>query len=129
MKAELAKYEVDPDGFWKMAQFSGGDGYDTMGVAERRKWHAVPVWGSRGWDLGSWPLVIVYVRNRPGSFDVAEYVEGDITCWSCPTEETRNAIIDELAFFHWKMTDKPWVENYNSLEELPDELKGPYRNR
>jgi len=129
MKTELEQYQVAPEGFWLVEQMSGGDGYDAMEVAERRKWHAIPAWGSRGWDLGSWPLVVVYVRNRPGSFDVAEYCEGDITMYACPTEEIRNEIINSLAFFHWKMREETWVEKYDSVDELPDELKGPYRNR
>jgi len=47
--------------------------------------------------------------------------------WSCPTKEIRQQVTDELAFFHWKFSNKEWVWDYTSVDELPDELKGPYR--
>ena len=129
MKAELEQYQVEPKAFWAAAQMMGMDGYDTMEVAEARKWHAVPVWGSRGWDLGSWPLVVIYHRDEPNKYSVAEYCEGDITVYDCPTKELREAITNEIAFFHWHFQEESWVKGYNCVDELPDELKGPYRNR
>jgi len=90
-------------------------------------WRAIPSWGRDGYDLGSWPLVIVFVRNLDGRFDVIEYVEGDVAMYSCPTADIRKAIIDELAFFHWKHQGEDWVKDYESVDQLPGELKGPYR--
>lgn len=34
-----------------------GDGYDWM--SELQKWAAIPGWGRDGWDMGSWPYVII----------------------------------------------------------------------
>ena len=55
-----------------------------------------------------------------------EYVEGDVTMWSCPTKELRQHITDELAFFHWKHQHEEWVEGYDSVEQLPEDLRGSY---
>ncbi len=61
-------------------------------------------------------------------YQVIEYVEGDVTMWSCPTELIREAITTELAFFHWKHQSKEWVELYDSVDQLPDDLKCPYQD-
>jgi hypothetical protein len=130
MNDELNKYKVDPGNFWKGLLMSGGDGYDDMELAEKHGWHAIPAWGKDGWNLGSWPLVIVFHRNlKKGdetAYQVIEYVEGDVTMWSCPTAEIRQQVTDELAFFHWKFSHQEWVKEYNSVDELPDELRGSY---
>jgi hypothetical protein len=130
MKDELNQYKVDPGNFWKGLLMLGGDGYDDMELAEKHGWHSIPVWGKDGWNLGSWPLVIVFHRNlkKDGEtlYQVIEYVEGDVTMWSCPTKELRQQVIDELAFFHWKHTMEEWVEGYDSVDQLPDALRGPY---
>ncbi len=62
-------------------------------------------------------------------FQVVEYVEGDVTMWSCPSKLMRQQIIDCLAFFHWSHTDKPWVRDYESIDKVPldSELRGPYK--
>ena len=129
MKAELEQYQVEPKAFWAAAQMLGGDGYDMMEIAEQRKWRAISAWGEKGWDAGSWPLVVIYHRDQPDQYSVCEYVEGDVTVYTCPTKELRNQITDEICFFHWKFRDESWVKGYDSVDELPDELKGPYRNR
>lgn len=127
MKPELKQYRVEPGSFWQALQMMGVDGYDTIGLAEKRKWYVIPSWGRDGYNLGRWPLVIVFVRNTKESFDVIEYVEGDVCMYACPTSEIRQSIIDELAFFHWKHQGESWVKEYESVEQLPEELCGPYR--
>lgn len=131
MKEELNKYKVEPDTFWEALPMMGGDGYDDMDAAQKFGWHAIGGWGRDGYNLGAWPLVIIFFRDlNKGSevlYQVAEYVEGDVAMWSCPTEEIRQQVTDELAFFHWKHSEKEWVGLYSSVDELPDELKGPYR--
>jgi hypothetical protein len=77
-------------------------------------------------------LVIVFFRNLKLKqedtvlYQMIEYVEGDVTMWSCPTKELRRAVIDEVAFFHWKHMHEEWVEGYDSVDQLPPELRGPY---
>ena len=130
MNDALNQYRVDPGNFWKGLIMLGGDGYDDMELAEKHGWQPISAWGKEGWNLGSWPLVIVFFRNlKKGDenfYQVIEYVEGDVTMWSCPTKELRQQVIDELAFFHWKFSNKEWVNDYTSVDELPDELRGPY---
>ncbi len=127
MRAELKQYRVEPEPMWQRLLVRGGDGYDAMEFAEQRGWLALAAWGKDGYDLGSWPLVIVFFRNREELFDVIEYVEGDVTQYACPTQNIRDAITDELAFFHWKYQGESWVDDYDSVEQLPAELRGPYR--
>jgi len=130
MNDALNKYKVDPGIFWKGLIMLGGDGYDDMELAEKHGWQPISAWGKEGWNLGSWPLVIVFYRNLKKEdeilYQVIEYVEGDVTMWSCQTKELRQQVIDELAFFHWKFSHKEWVKEYNSVDQLPDELRGPY---
>lgn len=121
-------YEVKPEAFWE-STWRYGDGYDVMGVARRKGWREIASWGEDGWDLGSWPYVIVFFRQKGGCFEVVEYVEGDVTKWVCPTVEIRNQIIDEIAFRWWKQAEESWVKGYESVDELPETLKGPYRVR
>jgi hypothetical protein len=102
-----------------------------MELAEKHGWHAIDAWGRDGYNLGSWPLVIIFFRDltkgNEVSYQVVEYVEGDVAMWNCPTKEIRQQVTDELALFHWKFSNKEWVWDYTSVDELPDELKGPYR--
>ena len=128
MKTELKQYEVEPEPLWQ-STWRYGDGYSLMGAAETRQWHAIGCWGRDGYDLGSWPLVIVFFRDHDdeGKYDLVYYVEGDTWMYTCPTKEIRNAVCDELAFFHWKNNSEKWVEGYESVEQLPAELRGPYR--
>lgn len=132
MREELNQYKVEPGRFWKALPMLGGDGYDDMELAQKRGWNAIGDWGADGYNLGSWPLVIVFFRDlQKGDevvYQVIEYVEGDVNMWSCPTEEVREEVTNELAFFHWKHQGKEWVKGYDSVEQLPPELKGPYRS-
>ena len=130
MNDALNQYKVDPGNFWKGLIMLGGDGYDDMELAEKHGWHPISAWGKEGWNLGSWPLVIVFYRNLKKEdeilYQVIEYVEGDVTMWSCPTKELRQQVTDELAFFHWKHMHEEWVEGYDSVDQLPPELRGAY---
>jgi hypothetical protein len=103
-----------------------------MEQANKRGWHEVPSWGSRGWDLGSWPLVIVYFRDAKVQgtifYQVAEYVEGDVTVYSCTSPELREQICNEIAFYHWQMQEQDSVRSIETFADLPDEFKGPFRH-
>jgi hypothetical protein len=127
---QMDAYQGEPPAFWK-GTFLLGDGYDVMEAAEGFGWHAVSSWGKDGWDLGSWPLVIVFVRNTAGKFHVIEYVEGDVTMWSCPSQLMRQQIIDSLAFFHWKHREMPWVKDFESIDTVPLDaaIRGSYSSK
>lgn len=126
MKDELKQYEVEPTGFWQ-ATWMMGDGYDVMEYAHNKGWSVIGGWGRDGYDLGSWPYVIVFQKREGDTFNLVLYVEGDVTAYKVPTIELRNAVVDEWAFFYWKNHKEDWVKGYNSVDELPEELKGPYR--
>ena len=127
MKDELKQYHVASDPFWEGLRLLGGDGYDDMEMAAKRGWQTISAWGKAGWNLGSWPLVIVFFRTWKGWYEVAEYVEGDVTTYKCPTKALRNEVTDEIAFFHWKHRSESWVQGYESVTQLPSDLRGPYR--
>ena len=97
----LNEYEVVPDPLWFVLQFSGADGYDYIEVAFIYRWMALPSWGEEGFDLGQWPLVVIFTKNKPDCFQLAQTIEGDITQWHFPTQELRDAAITELATY-WR---------------------------
>jgi len=32
-----------------------------------------------------------------------------------------------MAFWHWKNDGEEWVKGYETVDQLPEELRGPYR--
>lgn len=130
---QFKQYEVESEPFWEELHFAGYDGYDIMEQALAQGWHAIAGWGKEGWNLGNWPYVVVYSRQVGTGYEVALYVEGDMTTYKCPTKELRNQVIDEIAFFYWKRRpaeDTEWIDGYReceSADQLPEHLRGPYR--
>ena len=59
-----------------------GEGYEWMSQLGNG-WYAVPGWGQDGWDLGSWPYVIVCHcdgdTDEGQPFGLVVYVESDVT--------------------------------------------------
>jgi hypothetical protein len=119
------EYRLDPEAFWTVCQMRGDDGYDRIEAARSKRWQAIPSWGQDGWDLGSWPIVVIYHRQSAEGFDLAENVEGDATVYRYPTREMRDAATDQLAFWHWKHTGEDWVAGIDSVEEAPH-FCGPF---
>jgi hypothetical protein len=54
------------------------DGYSDMEAEEGRGWRALPSWGRDGWDLGKWPYVVLYKRERDDKprFELMAICEG-----------------------------------------------------
>jgi hypothetical protein len=123
---ELRQYRVDPEGIWAIAQYGGGDGYDRMETVKPQGWRAVPSWGRDGWDLGTWPLVVIYHREADGSFDLATNVEGDATTYRFPTRELRDAATDLIALFYWRSRSEDWSKGIHTVAEMPANLRGPF---
>jgi hypothetical protein len=129
-KIDTSRYEYPTPTVWS------DDGYEFMDKAHKHAgWRIVGSWGRDGWDLGSWPLVIVQHRElgeHTDTFDVLYYVEGDITIERYPTREERDARTDELAVFHWLCEGERWVkdlgidQNNIDLTKVPAYLRGPY---
>ncbi len=129
MKAETLTFRTEPEPFWSICQMRGDDGYDRIEVARRHGWEAIPGWGRDGWDLGSWPLVVIFHRERDGRYELAENVEGDVAAYSFPSREERDRTTDELAFYHWKHECEEWVVGIETADDMPDHLRGPYSRK
>lgn len=104
-----------------------GDGHDFIDNLSGG-WVVVPLWGSRGWNLGEWPYVIIAACKTKGNdpvFGVCYYVEHDVTITSHASTEEQHQRIDELAEWHWR-------HHENGPKDLPPEKgllshhRGPY---
>jgi hypothetical protein len=120
------QYQVAPEPFWQLAQIRGEDGDDRIEKARPYGWCAVPSWGLDGWDLGTWPLVVILHRQSADGFELAYDVEGDVTVYRYPTRELRDAATDCLAFWHWKHHSAEWVEGEDNIDAAPDRLRGRF---
>src|SRR5207248_5523179 len=98
--AGYPQYQVEPEGVWAFGKARGLDGYSIASVAEHFGWRAIGSWGCDGWDLGSWPLIVVFHREKNSHFDLALYVEGDVTTYSFPAQELLVRATEDIAFFH-----------------------------
>jgi len=121
-----ATYRVPGESFWDRARMLGDDGYDVMERAEAHYWSVIPSWGRDGWDLGSWPLVIMCHRTSGGAYELAYYVEGDVRVYRYPARELRDAATDVLAFWHWRHAEEEWVAGIERVEDAPEHLRGAF---
>ena len=140
-RVELAMHERPPT-------YSGlglvGDDYERSSVFESFGWTVLASWGARGYDLGSWPLVMFYVRRslKAGELDVwflLYDVEGDITTYRFASRADLWAAIDYLFVWHLIQSRTPCPELEASrltIEQLdvgtapiPEALRGPYEGR
>jgi len=120
------QFRAQPEAFWGTLHAEGYSGYDIMEYAQTKRWQAIPDWGKEGWNLGEWPLAIVFFRSQAGCYEVAQYVEGDIEVYACPSPEIRDRIVDEIAFDDWKARGESWVAGMESIEQA-QEILGPYK--
>jgi hypothetical protein len=119
-------YRIEPEAFWLLSQLRGDDANDGMALAWGRRWKPIPTWGRDGWDLGSWPYVVVYHRTTDNAWQLAENAEGDVTVYSYGSRELRDAATDCLAFSYWKQGQRGWVAGIDSVDFAPDDLRGPF---
>lgn len=82
------------------------DGYEDMESARDEGWHPVAGWGQDGWDLGSWPYVAIYRRERDGRHEMMQVVEGDHDQYAFPTLADLEAALDYL--FLWYAAGESW---------------------
>jgi hypothetical protein len=120
--------------------FAGWDGRSSTDHAARFGWTALVVWGQDGWEFGSWPYVIYFVRHHSAGmsldddipflparpFELCQYVEGDLTVWAFSSAAERQATIDQLAVRQWVSDHEAWAKGANP-ENPPARLCGPYR--
>ncbi len=102
------------------------DGYDWLG-ALRHGWYDVSSWGRDGWDLGSWPLVIVAHYDGEDRYGLAVYVEGDVEVTAYPNREERNGATDRVAAFYWRRRRGQRPDDLPAEgDELLPHHRGPY---
>lgn len=110
----------------------GYDGYDYMEKAEGAGWSAMGNWGEGGYDLGSWPYVMFFVRTARDSsgmlYGFGEYCEGDLfTDWFRGKGECNEAITRK-AFGYWKAGQGHGPAPLPAtVEELAHEFRVPSR--
>ena len=102
-------------------------GYDWIGALSGG-WYVVPSWGSRGWDLGRWPLVIVahYDSDGDGLYGLAVYIEGDIDETAYRTREERDQATDLQAAASWREFEHGPRNLPASDDQLQRHHRGPY---
>jgi len=112
----------------KLLPHYGDEGYGWM---ERlpRGWKPVAAWGRDGWDLGSWPYVIVVEYRDPeqGVYAVGTYVENDITVQRFETAEEQSDAIDTIAEFYWRADPTRGPSDLPEDEGLLPHHRRPYR--
>jgi hypothetical protein len=106
------------EGYEWMSRLSGG-------------WHAVPAWGRDGWDLGSWPYVVVAIYDRPVQklFALAVYVEGDVSIREFTGYAALSAAIDDVAEFYWRSGQHSAPSDLPEGSGLLPHHKGSYWGR
>jgi hypothetical protein len=104
-----------------------GDGYDWMAEALPPGWQAEPVWGRDGWDLGTWPLVVValYIDDDQGNYAVATYVEGDVDVHRYKSRGALYVAVNKTAEFYWRH-GSPGPRDLPEGEGLLARHTGPY---
>ena len=110
------------------------DGYSDMEAEEKRGWSVQAGWGQDGWNLGDWPYVMFYFRERDDSYELLTIVEGDRTAWKFSSREDRDAAVDYL--FLWYAAGESWAPlSWEDREKLDagtlviadSKWRGPYR--
>ncbi len=122
-------YRIEPEPFWTIARMRGDCGYDIMEPASAHGWQPISGWGRDGWNMGSWPYVVMYHRRTADAWQVAYYVEGDLTIYSYPDRELCLAGLDCLALWHWKHDGEEWAAGIDRVEDAPGHLRGAYSSK
>lgn len=107
-----------PDTVWN-------SGYDWIGELSGG-WYGVPDWGRSGWNLGSWPLVIVCHCDRPGCYGLCLYVEGDLDVSVHATRQARDEATDRLAAYYWRYYQHGPDDLPDSDHDLQPHHRGPF---
>ncbi|GAB3873838.1 hypothetical protein ACFQ1S_03730 [Kibdelosporangium lantanae] len=80
------------------------DGHEWRDKAEQFGWDVPGLWGRDGWDLGSWPLVVMalYDSEKTDTWALMTYVEGDMVVKVFTTREARDLAVTEVAVGWWR---------------------------
>ena len=106
-----------------------GTGYDWM-EALPHGWHAEPLWGRDGWDLGAWPIIAValFADEERERYAVATYTEGDVTVQRYATRGALYVAVNEIAEFHWRLGQSIGPDDLPEGSGLLAKHCGPYRD-
>lgn len=104
------------------------DGYDWMEHLPKG-WRVVSSWGEDGWDLGSWPYVIVAIYVAQNEWAHVVYVEGDIMVEEHESFDAMIAAIDKVAEFYWRSGQHSAPDDLPEGKGLLPRHCGPYRGR
>jgi hypothetical protein len=107
-----------PDSLWNQ-------GYDWLGPL-RHGWYGVSSWGRGGWDLGSWPRVVIAHYDGEGRYGLAVYVEGDVEVTAHATREDRDRVTDQQAASWWQYFGRGPKDLPAEGDELLPHHRGPY---
>lgn len=82
-----------------------GNGWEWMEEGLPGGWHAEPIWGRYGWDLGAWPLIVValFIDDEGQRYAVATFTEGDINIKRYKSRGALYVSVDKIAEFHWRL--------------------------
>ena len=141
----LANEEARVPTFGATSQRSGFDsgavigygGYEWLERVQAHGWRMLSNWGADGWDLGTWPLVIVahhlYETDEGKRFDLAQRIEGDITVWTFDDAGALYSATDRLASFWWRRDPEAHGEELAAAlaatpedDYLPPRFRGPF---
>ncbi|MFC8524884.1 hypothetical protein [Pseudarthrobacter sp. NPDC057230] len=119
------------EGVTVLRDYHMNGGYDWMELIEEYGWAVIPSWGSDGWGLGQWPLVMVAsIRTADGVgnlFGVTTYCEGDVTCTFYRSKSEQHEAITKHAHYWWKNGTAHGPDNLPEIAtELPDQDRRPY---
>lgn len=96
------------------------DGWDFINELSHG-WQAIGLWGRDGWNLGSWPYVVVAHYDGDGLYAVATRVEGDIEIKQFTSYDERNKETNRIAVFYWQH-----YEVESAPQDVSDSRLGPY---
>jgi hypothetical protein len=105
-----------------------GGGYEWMEEGLPEGWHAEPIWGRDGWDLGAWPYVIValFIDDERERYAVTTYIEGDINVKRYQSRGALYVAVNEIAEFHWRLGQSRGPRDLPEGSGLLSHHTGPY---
>lgn len=105
-----------------------GDGWEWMEEGLRDGWHAEPIWGRYGWDLGTWPLVVValYTDEEHERYAVAHYVEGDVNIKRYRSRGALYVAVNGIAEYYWRSGESRGPRDLPKESGLLAHHTGPY---
>ena len=116
------------EGVTVLGNYHMNDGYDWMEEIWQHGWVVIPSWGADGWDLGSWPYVMLAGIRTADSignlFGVATYCEGDVSCTFYRTKARYWDEISRHAHFWWTSGQAGGPED---LPEKAADMPAKYR--